>query len=182
MSGTPLARYAGTGRLAVAAQVEQQNGVDVIVAGRLAFRSGSVWIDGRIDETLSSDDKQWRSARTAFASIAISEPKLPMPDRPLGDGEPIGIDLIGDIGNRADDLGFIRQHRDASIIIHIDSRGGVLSEARRIYAILARHECAVLCNISVANSAAALVALAGDIRSIAADGQMLLHPPGFSAL
>jgi ATP-dependent protease ClpP protease subunit len=185
MSGTVLARRAMAGQLAVEAEVGQRGGVDIIVSARLAFRSGSVWIEGRLDDMLSKDERNWR-ARTALAAVAgDGRSILPMPDHPVGEGEPIGIDLVGDIGrigNRAADLAFLRQHRERSVIINIDSDGGNLEEARGIYRILASCQHAVYCNITRANSAAVLPALAADVRSIAADGQMLLHPPVFSTL
>ena len=185
MSGTPLARYVDSGRLSVRAELEQQAGMDVVVSARLAFSSGSVWVHGRIDDALSTGEKNWR-ARTALAAVAGDRaPKLPMPNRPVGSGEPVGIDLIGDIGdigNRAVDLAFVRQNRDASVIVNIDLPGGNLEEANAIYAILTEHPRAVFANIARANSAAALVALGADVRSIAPDGQMLLHPPVFSTL
>lgn len=74
----------------------------------------------------------------------------------------------------------IRASRGERIQLEIDSVGGDLSGARRIYDAMIDHDQDIDVDISgKAWSAAALIAMAGDRRRIAIGGTMMLHQPSY---
>lgn len=64
------------------------------------------------------------------------------------------------------------------IVVRINSFGGVVSEAIAIFNALRRHKADILTEIdSVAYSAASLIAMAGDVISMADNGLLMIHAP-----
>lgn len=180
-----LIRLADAERLVTLAEIDSEGGLDLVRAVRIGFASmraaSPVWIPGRHAEGLSVDCRNWR-ARAALASMSVDHVALPAPDRPVGAGPLLEIGVVGEIGegdNRAESIiSALRAAPEASVRLSIDSIGGNLDEALGICAALAAHPKAVFVAIEgTASSAAALVALQGDVREIAAHATMLLHPP-----
>lgn len=77
---------------------------------------------------------------------------------------------------------YIRAARRDDLVIEIDSHGGSLEGARRIYDALLEHEAHVDVEIvGRAWSAAALIAMSGKRRRIAFDATMFFHRPSHAA-
>jgi len=71
-----------------------------------------------------------------------------------------------------------RPEHAQTVVVNIDSVGGSLDESTAIYRLLADWPRAVYANLGrQASSGAALIALAADVRTIRADGTMMLHQP-----
>lgn len=122
---------------------------------------------------------EWRAA-FLVGSMGSPSAIVPAPERPAPAGtEPLLVEIVGDIGElgrRAVDLVPQIEAADAAIVVEIDSAGGNVDDAMAIYNALARHPFAVFANIENARSAAAIVALAADVRLIDPAGEVLLHP------
>ena len=177
-----LAVIARRGGLGCRAEVVDRNGLTIInrvvVQG---YREGSsVWDDRIPRAELSNFCRTWQPAlllaRTGERKPLDIAPKT----RPRGRGT-TEISLVGEIGDSgfcADDMvARIRAAGDTTILLSIDSPGGSAADGLSIYRALVSRPNAVCVNIVRAESAAAIVALAGDTREIVPDGRMMLHKP-----
>jgi ATP-dependent protease ClpP protease subunit len=174
-----IARRAGLG---CRAEIVDRNGLmivnRVIVQGH---REGSsVWDDRIPRAELSNFSRTWQPALLLARTGERKPLDIAPTTRPRG-GATIEINLVGEIGDDglcADDMvARVRAAGDATISMNIDSPGGSVDGALGIYRALVSRRHAVCVNIVRAESAAAIIALAGDTREIVPDGRMLLHKP-----
>lgn len=184
---SPLARR---GNLGCSVETVEQNGLTIVdrvyVYG--ACGGSTVWDEAVHHSNLPDNCRAWYAhvviARmSAGRSGAIVVP--PMAERPEGEGDPVEINIIGDIGNgryKGDDLAArIQDAAGSTIIVNINSHGGTVDDGLKIYRALVNHPNSVHVNVTGnAESMAAIIALAGDVRTIASDGRMYLHRPQIS--
>jgi ATP-dependent protease ClpP protease subunit len=152
-------------------------------------RGGSaVWDEAVHHTNLPDHCRAWYAhvvvARmSAGRSDALAVP--PLAERPEGEGDAVEINIIGDIGQgRYSGNEIAAQIEDAAgstIVVNINSHGGTVDDGLKIYRALVNHPNAVHVNVTgYAESMAAIIALAGDVRTIASDGRMYLHRPHLS--
>lgn len=178
VNGVDIADRVRRGELGARAEIEERNGLHVISNVWLVTGDGNrAWIDGAPRDMLS-DSARWWQVHVEVAALA--ERPLPMPAgaREPGD-DTVNLEISGDITVAMADqmVDEIERAAGQTIALTIDSHGGVLPAALSIYQALTAHDALVLVHIDRAESAAAVVALAGDHRTIAADGTMMVHRP-----
>lgn len=91
----------------------------------------------------------------------------------------IGKDFLGDGFNESDLVEEINQHGPVNLInVYINSEGGNFFSGITIYNVLKSHAAAVHTHIQgLAASAASVIALAGDTRTIYPGAQVMIHNP-----
>lgn len=172
------------GAISAAANLVADGGSDIVASINLRWRAGcTVWRSPCSRDHHGSDCASW-APHVVVASLGTGI-NLPVPavSRPEGRGIAAVIELRGDIGLGRNGAPVVLGQIAAaaqygkSIAITIDSDGGPIADGEEIYRALAAHPFAVHVAIEErANSAAALVAMAGDTRVISRSGSMLLHP------
>lgn len=177
-----LAAIAHRGALGLRAELVDRNGLTIVNRVVLqGHRAGSSVWDERIPRAeMSGLRRTWQPA-LLLARTGARQPLDVLPSvRPRGRGT-TEISLVGEIGNgglSADDMvARIRSAADTTISLNIDSPGGAVDGALDIYRALASRRNAVTVTVVKAESAAAIIALAGDTREIVPDGRLMLHKP-----
>ncbi len=189
---TDIQQLAGRGQLSAAAELADENGLAVV--SRLWLRTdgalgGGAWRTGEPQQHLGDAARYWWAHVTTAAMHSGSRDSLPVPGpaRPDGEGGVTEISIRGDIGtgrNTAERiLGLIGngERLNCSVVVNIDSHGGMIADGMEIYRKLAEWPYAVYANIGrQASSMAAIIALAADVRTITPEGTMFLHNPGLT--
>jgi ATP-dependent protease ClpP protease subunit len=123
-------------------------------------------------DCLDDHCRGWFPHLLVASTRALAGDVIPLPPdaRPEGDGI-AALDLTGEIAD-------IEAARGQSIALEIDSPGGNLHAATRIFQALARHDRCVRAQVvRHANSAAVLPLCAGDVRTMERNGSIYLHEP-----
>lgn len=182
--GGRLRRLADEGKLHVAVDTEERAGLTVVsrvwvYAGQGGHGDGVAWVTGRGRDLLPSLALDWR-AHILVAAVG-GRPASAMPRssaRPRGQGAPLELRLVGEVDERVARLPErIEQAGDRSIAMTINSNGGRYYLAREIFDRLVAHPHEVTARVLNAQSAAAMVALGADVRTIAPDATFMLHRP-----
>lgn len=186
-----LAPMARRGNLGCSVETVEQNGLTLVdrVYVHGARGGSTVWDDAVHHTNLPDNCRAWYAhvviARmSAGRSDALVVP--PLAERPEGEGDAVEINIIGDIGQGRysgnEIAAQIEDAADRTIVVNINSHGGTVDDGLKIYRALVNHPNAVHVNVTgYAESMAAIVALSGDVRTIASDGRMYLHRPHLSA-
>ncbi len=131
------------------------------------------------------NERQWRArAQIAASRQALGHLNtLPPAARSPGAGRPLVLDMTGEITAGLSDrlVPAIKAAHDSTIVVNIDSDGGLVAEGTPICRALQQHPHSVETNVvGKAHSMAAIMALHGDHRSIAYDGSIMVHAPHVS--
>lgn len=169
------------GHLRALAEVGAVHGVPVVNEVKLiaSIDGGTTWLDDHTGE-LSGENHRWmRAIATDKARGNVPAPRIKAHVRSAGFKE-ARIDLKGPITSKTAEklLPAIEAAGDATIVLNINSLGGLVRPARQIYDALLAHQHLVRVQIEgEAASAASLLAMAGDIRKIDKAARMMIHQP-----
>jgi ATP-dependent protease ClpP protease subunit len=174
-----LARDGGLGGRA---ELIERNGLQIVTAVSLTYAPGcgTTWPGEIPKNELPADlTAMWQPVALALMGFGRRLMRLPA-DRPMGVGC-ARLELSGEIDTPVADRlvkAFVAA-RGQSVHIDINSKGGLIWPAFRICEAIERHDKRVTANIHEASSAAALVALAADVRRIRLGGTMMVHNPTY---
>lgn len=177
-----LAAVAHRGALGCRAEVVDRNGLTIInrVVVTGARTGSSVWDERTPRAEMSGLRRTWQPALLLARTGARRPLEVVPTTRPRGRGT-TEINLVGEIGDdglsAGDMVVRIRAAGDTTISMNIDSPGGSVDGALGIYRALVSRRNAVSVTVVRAESAAAIIALAGDTREIVPDGRLMLHKP-----
>ncbi len=173
-----LVNTAGAGKLAARAEISERGGVTTVDAVHLMrWDVSTAWPDNmRMEESdvvrAVLDARDGRNTRRRLS--------VPSGARPMGEGPAALIDITGEIGVHAGDAiaAAVTRAEGKSINVAINSEGGNLLAAMSAYEALVGHCHRVSVEIiDRANSAASIIAMAGDVRTIDRHSVMMLHLP-----
>jgi len=177
-----LAGMARQGKLSLVADVNERGGVSIIQAVWLVINQGSsAWATGQPRNTLSSACREWQPCITLASMQRGNRQPLQIPASARRPGEDVcRLEISGEITDQSVRalICDIERAQDQTLYLSIDSPGGELAAGKRLYRAATAHNRLVMTHTSgQASSAAALVFLAGDVRSVDHDATIMVHRP-----
>ena len=182
-----LASLARHGQMAPKADVHKAGGCTIVDSVWLTFdHSSSAWVQGQHRDDMSEDCRAWQPHILLATMRAEHRRPLTIPPaaRRAGD-EVCRLELTGEITSQSVSglVCSVQRARGQTIHLSINSPGGEIAAGNRLYRTLAAHDCLVMTHASVqASSAAAVVFMAGDVRSMDSDASLMVHRPHISEL